>query len=217
MNGNGTELIILGSTKTGDNSLVIHTLSEEYGRRGFLVTVGKTIKMSAFMPLSIIEAEITENRKSTLWKASKCSSVFPLMGIRGNIYKNSISLFICEVLFRTIHDGAREEGLYEWCRSTILTLDAMESDFSNFHLRFLLDLAASLGFRPELNDLMPFCKNDFEDMSRLLALSFEESMFLPLNGQRRRQLCDSLIRYLSHHTDTRLTINSLDVLSELLK
>ena len=41
------ELIVLHLTKTGDNSIVIHTLSREYGRRSFFVRgVGKSSMMT---------------------------------------------------------------------------------------------------------------------------------------------------------------------------
>ena len=43
---NSTELIILNHTKFGENSIVIHTLSQAYGRRSFLVRVGRKSAMS---------------------------------------------------------------------------------------------------------------------------------------------------------------------------
>ena len=44
-----TELIVLHTTKFGENSVVLHTLSREYGRRGFLVRgIGKKADGLAF-------------------------------------------------------------------------------------------------------------------------------------------------------------------------
>ena len=59
-----SELIVLAYTKFGERSIVLHTLSREWGRRGFLVRVGKGVSMALFLPLNIIEAEIVENPKS---------------------------------------------------------------------------------------------------------------------------------------------------------
>ena len=54
-----TEFIVLHTTKFGENSLVVHTLSKEYGRRGFLVRgAGRKSSTSLFQPLSILEADI---------------------------------------------------------------------------------------------------------------------------------------------------------------
>ena len=59
-----TELIILGLTKVRDSAAVIHTLTPEWGRRSFIISTGKGRHMSMFLPLSIVEAEIVENRKA---------------------------------------------------------------------------------------------------------------------------------------------------------
>ena len=40
-------------------------------------------------------------------------------------------------------------------------------------------------------------------------------MLLPLSGERRSELCEVFIRYLSHHSETTLDIRSLRVLREL--
>ena len=74
-----TELIVLHTTKFGENSLVVHTLSRDYGRRSFLVRgVGKKY-MSLFLPLNILEAEVTESSRSTLFTARNLVSACPLL------------------------------------------------------------------------------------------------------------------------------------------
>lgn len=151
-----TELIILHTTKTGDSSVVIHTLSREYGRRSFFVRgAGKC--MSHFLPLTVLEAEITESPGSRLYTAKKFVPLYPLLGIRDNLYKNAITLFLSEILYRVIKDGTDEPGLFDWCEKNILLLDAIESDFSNFHIRFLLELTVVLGFSPT-GVPAPFCR-----------------------------------------------------------
>ena len=128
------ELIVIGHTKVGENSIVLHTISREYGRRGFLVKVSPKTAMALFLPLNILEAEVTRNPKSDLWFARNFVSVNPLVGVRGNIHKNTMTLFMSEVLFRVIKDQTNEEGLMDWLKRSILTLDALQSDFANFHL-----------------------------------------------------------------------------------
>ena len=209
------ELIVLHTTKFGENSIVVHTLSREYGRRSFLVRgVGKKT-MSLFLPLNIIEAEIQESSKSTLYTAKGLSSACSLMGIRNSILKNSMTMFISEVLYRAIKDGTSEPGLYEWCRKNIMLLDAIQSDFSNFHIRFLLELAVELGFRPEAGDLMPFVGDHYPIVESFMQMPFAESMLIPLNGAVRNEIAEEILRYIEFHTESALNINSLKVLREL--
>lgn len=214
-----TELIVLHTTKYGENSIVIHTLSKEYGRRSFLVrNVGrKSASTSLLLPMNIIEADISETSRSTLYTARSLSGVHPLNGIRGNLYKNAITMFISEVLYRVIKDGVYEPGLYEWCEKSILLLDAIESDFSNFHLRFLLEFCIILGFSPEAGDLDPFVGPHRDKLNGFMQASFEEAMLYPLSGTVRNELASDILRYIEHHSESAVNIRSLSVLSELLR
>ena len=209
------ELIVLHTTKFGENSIVVHTLSREYGRRSFLVRGAGKKLMSLFLPLNILEAEVVESSKSTLYTARNLSARHPLMGIRSNIFKNSMTMFMSEVLYRVVKDGVNEPGLYEWCERNILLLDAVQADFSNFHLRFLLELAVALGFSPESRDLQPFVGSNFDVVGRLMRGSLAETMLIPMTGSQRNEVAEQILRYIEYHTDSTLRINSLKVLREL--
>lgn len=208
-------LIILNLTKYGENSIVIHTLSREYGRRSFMVKVGKKTSMALFLPLNIVEASVCENPKSNLWKAYGFSSVYPLNGIRSNLYKNSMTMFMSEVLYRVVKDGTNEDGLFDWCLSSIMTLDTLDSDFSNYHIHFLLELASALGFRPTAETLKPFAKDHLIPLSQMVTLPLAESMLLPLTGDQRNGMCLEVLRYLEACTESAIHVRSLEVLSEL--
>lgn len=211
------EAIVLGHTKFGENSVVVHTLSEQYGRRGFLVRIGKKAGMALVLPLNILEMDIVPNPKSALWTARNLTVRDPLNGIRSNLYKNTISLFISEVLLRTVKDGQAEEGLYPWCVRSVLTLDSLDGDFANFHIRFLLELAGALGFSPTVADIAPFADNHLPLLSPFLTLPFSESMLLPLKGEERNALCEILLRYLEYHTESSIRVQSLAVLREVFQ
>lgn len=210
-----TELIVLNLTKLGETSIVLHTLSREYGRKSFVIKVSRKTSMSLFLPLNILEADVQESNRTTLWRAGSVTARYPLTGIRSNMYKNTMTLFMSEVLYRTIKEGANEEGLFDWCVKDILTLDAIPSDFSNFHIRFLLELAVILGFSPSADDLAPFAGQYYPILKRFVSASFAETMLMPLNGETRNALSEILLKYISHHSECALNIQSLKVLREL--
>ena len=211
------EFIVLATTKVGDNAIVVHTLSKEYGRRGFLLRSAKKTAGALLLPLNILEADVVENPKSELWTIKNLLLKDSLQGIRGNQQKNTITLFMAEVLMRTLKDGTNEDGLYEWCVGSILTFNALESDWTNFHVRFLMELAGALGFRPSFQSIAPFAQEQLQPMKQLLEADFTASMLLPLSGATRSALCEDLLRYLSYHTDTNIQVKSLDVLKELYR
>ena len=210
-----TSLILLHTTKFGENSIVLHTLSKEYGRKGFVVRSVNKKMMSLLLPLNILEADITDSGKSGLLPVRNLTIGSPLMGIRNNLYKNTMTMFLSEVLYRVVKEGVSEPGLYEWCERQILLLDAMESDFSNFHIRFLLELSIVLGFSPECSDLMPFVGTHYPIVEKFMTLSFAESMLIPLNGAVRNEIAEEILRYIEHHTESSVNVNSLKVLREL--
>ena len=213
---NSTELIVLHTTKFGENSLVVHTLSRDYGRRSFLVKgAGKKSSMSLFLPLNVLEAEILETNKSTLFTARNLTAKHPLLGIRNSMFKNSMTMFMSEVLYRVVKDGAYEQGLFEWCEKDILLLDAIQTDFSNFHIRFLLELTVALGFSPESQDLIPFVGDHYPVVEKFMTLPFADSMLIPLNGPVRNEIAEEILRYIEYHTESLVNVNSLKVLREL--
>ena len=210
-----TELIVLHTTKFGENSLVVHTLSKDYGRKSFLVRGAGKKAMSLYLPLSILEADIMESSKSNLFTAKNVVLSHPLLGIRNDVFKNSMTMFMSEVLYRVLKYGTNEDGLYEWCEKTILLLDAIQSDFSNYHIRFLLELSIALGFRPESRDLEPFVGSHYPIVEKFMQLPLAESMLIPLNGTIRNEIAEEILRYIEFHTESALNINSLRVLREL--
>ncbi len=217
MTGLTTEFIVLATTKVGDNALVVHTLSREWGRRGFLVRSARKTGTTLFLPLNILEADVVENSKSELWTLKNILLKDALPGIRGHLQKNTMTLFLSEVLLRTLRDGTNEEGLFDWCIGSILTLNALEADFANYPVRFLLELSGALGFRPTFDDIAPFAQSYLPQMKQLLQADFSDSMLLPLNGATRNALCEILLQYLSFHTDTNIQVKSLAVLRELYR
>ena len=210
-------LIVLNSTKLGDSSLVLHCLCREMGRRSFIVGVRKGGSRAMFLPFSILDAEVIENRKSDLWRLRGISAAHPLNGVRSDFNKNAITLFMSEVLYRALQDGAAEEGLYDWCERSILTLDALEGDYANYHLRFLMEFARALGFSPSFEGLAPFAGEHLRELSDLLAAPLPDFLVYPLSGEKRSAIAEGLLRYLSSHLDIPLNVRSLSVLGELYR
>jgi DNA repair protein RecO (recombination protein O) len=210
-----TSLILLHTTKFGENSMVLHTLSKEYGRRGFVVRSLNKKMMSMLLPMNILEVTVADSGKSGLLPVRNLMVSCPLMGIRSNLYKNTMTMFLSEVLYRVVKEGTDEPGLYEWCEKQIMLLDAIETDFSNFHIRFLLELAIALGFSPKIDDLRPFLGDNQFIIEKFMSTSFAESMLMPMSGFLRNEICEGVLRYIEYHSESTLTINSLKVLREL--
>lgn len=207
-------LIVLHYTRYGENAVVLHTLSRTWGRRSFMVrNASRTIAF--FQPLALLDCVVTENPKSKLMGAGNFSNAAALSGIRNSAGKNAISMFMAEVLLRCFQEGMEENGIFEWCQGEILLLDALKADYSNFHIRFLLDLAAAMGFSPSYEDLLPFMEDSAAKMLCFIQNDEASSMLIPMSGKERAALCGRLLKYLEFHLETPVHIRSLSILQEL--
>lgn len=194
--------IVLHTTKFSENSVIVHVLSRRMGRRSFIS--GSAGRQGArLLPLSINEVSVTPNPKSTLYRESNIQPLYSLSGLRGDLFKNAITLFLSEVLFKVLPEDVVDEELFDWCRSEILRLDAAPAeDVANFHLNFLIGLAGHLGFATDAEHLLPFSVSDVPSVS---------------SGTARRETAQALINYISFHSGRTVNIRSLDVLSDLFK
>lgn len=208
------EIIILHTTPYSEKSLVIHTLSKTYGRRSFLVR-NAAGSISHFQPLNILDCVIAVNPKSSLFTVRDISASIALNGIRCSPGKNAISMFVAEILFRALQEGQTEAGLFEWCTEEICILNALQQDYANFHLRFLLDFAAVMGFRPDFESLLPFLDSTAPVIKDFMSRDFGAAMIMPMNGSVRSDICRKILDYLEFHLESKLNIRSLAVLSEL--
>ncbi len=215
------ELIVLHTTKYGENALVIHTLCREMGKKSFLVRgVGKKVSPAWFLQLNIIDADIVQSEKGSLDVASHFSQKEPLTSLRESPGKNCIALFLSEVLLKTLQEGEVDAEFYAWLRSRILLLDRLGTEddavsYANFHIALLKELCEKVGYQASQQDLLVFSDDSLTDLEKLEGLSFEQMLLVPLTGRRRDQIIRSYLKYLEYHLDTPLHIQSLDVLAAL--
>ena len=110
------EFIILGSTKLKENALVLHTISAEWGRRGFVVNVSRKTSGALYQILSIIDGEVVPNPRSELYRLRGVGTAYPLTSLRTDMRKSAITMFLGEVLYRTLTEGMVDSALFEWCK-----------------------------------------------------------------------------------------------------
>jgi DNA repair protein RecO (recombination protein O) len=117
----------------------------------------------------------------------------------------------------------------------ISTLEALEGNCANFHLKFLAGFCRQMGFLPHDNwseqtplfDIISarfvtpdslhdssylFSEQDSLLLHRLLSADFNEVMQIPLNAKARNSFCDQMLKYLSYWLETSINIRSVAVL-----
>lgn len=216
-------MILLHTTKYGDSSLILHGFTSDRGRKSFMVRgLGKKKGASStalLHPLSILEVELRPGADYSIAQLKDYSAKYPLHSLRSSIVKNTIAIYISELLYRTLRDSESDPSLYEFLEGAILTLNGLETGIANFHIWFTIKYISILGFMPDSSSLALF--DQFEPwqkelLSRYLTLELEDCLKISLKREKRNEFIESLVQFLEQCLGQRINIKSLNVLHQIL-
>ena len=217
-----TKAIVLSSLKYGDTSLIVKAFTESDGLKSYLlkgVLASKKGKLKAayFQPLTQLELTANHKNKGTLETIREVKVRYLYKTLHTNIIKNSLVLFLAEMLSNSIQEEQQNISLYEYLEHSIDWMDSNEG-VANFHLLFLLNLTKYLGFYPEesettynyfdllegqfisapsLNPLIQ--KEDIISFKKLLGINFDTLKKIKIVKANRESLLKSVILYFELH------------------
>jgi len=238
-----SQAIILHFTKYGDSGAIIHAVDSIAGRQSYFFRgIGKSRGGSApahFHPLNVLDVLTAQSPHGSMPYLKEYSPIFQLDSIRCDISKNSIALFISEVIYRSLRSDDGDTGLFSWLAELIVKLNSVKESPANLHLWFLAGYSIKSGFRPKDNydrlnapifDIISaqfrlptsidnpdalFTADESLLLHRLLNSTLEEALTIPLSATRRQAFAKRMIRYLSYHFGVDLDIRSLKVLHDI--
>ncbi|WP_136466540.1 DNA repair protein RecO [Flagellimonas onchidii] len=235
-----TKAIIFSSLKYGDTSLIVKAFTESDGLKSYLlkgVLSSKKGKLKAayFLPLMQLEIVAVHKNKGTLESIREAKVTVPYKTVHTDIVKNSIVLFLAEMLGNSIQEGEQDEALFNYLEYALCCLDEFESN-PNFHTLFLLNLTKYLGFYPDASfqdepyfDLLEgsFCKKpslnpliqgeNLECFKKLLGINFDAFPTVRMNKLQRQELLKNVILYFELHLHGFRKPKSLAVLNAVFE
>ncbi|WP_298531522.1 DNA repair protein RecO [uncultured Algibacter sp.] len=233
-----TNGIVLSKLKYRDHDLIINCYTEEKGVLSFLLRgVLKSRKGHAraahFQPLTQLQITTNYKKNKSLQsiKEVKLNTVY--LSLHSHILKSSIVMFLSEVLSSTLREEEKNELLYSYLENTLLWLDS-QSDYSNFHLLFLLKLTKYLGFYPDeehidypifnlsegVFELKPTSKyyisgENLLILKQLLGTTFDALPSIRINSKQRRQFLNMFLLYFELHLGSFKPPKSLQVFNQV--
>ncbi len=236
-----TSGIILHTTNFSESSLIVKVYTDSFGIQSYIINGvrGKKSKNKAslFQPMAIVNLIVSKSERATLQRISEISIQHPYSEIPYNIVKSSLTIFLNEVLFRSLKEQHADEDIFEFIKNSLLILDLKSESCANFHLLFLVQFSRFLGFYPQgfysadssIFDLqegrfvnkMPLHRHYLDaHMSELffaiIQSSYELSHTLKINKSERKELLQSLIVFYQCHVSSFGEIKSLEVLEEVI-
>ncbi len=234
-----TRGIILHSIKYSDSASIITVYTEQFGRASYMVhgiNKKKSVCRPAMLqPLSLVEMDVFHTPGKELHRIKDLQMAYTFTRVPYNPIKNSLALFLSEMLFRTLRQTEPDENLFFYLENSIQQLDGCEAGLANFHLVFLLKLTRYLGFEPNSDeetfryfDLMNgifqnnkplhvhyLAEEESVDFAALLHADYNTMHQLVFSRQKRIKLLESIVDYYRLHIPNFHGVHSLEVLQHL--
>lgn len=235
-----TRGIVFQVTDFGETSVVAKIYTELFGLQGFLInSVRKKnakVKQHVLHPLSLVDLVVYHKERKGLHRVAEVRSNPVLQHIPFNIVKNSITLFLNEVLCKSIQEEEPNQHLFEFLFHSIQLLDLQTPVNSDFHMCFLVQLSKYLGFYPAENysgddKIFNLREGVFQDdlpghmdyidgvlseiFFALLTSSLDFSAQVPIPVMQKRMLMEKILSYYRLHLTGFTEVKSLKVLEEV--
>ena len=230
--------ILLKKLDYGDHNVILQTYSKELGNISFFTHKSKSKgkKKSALPPLALLHITAAKG-KGDLYRVVEIRNEFVLDNLMTNVYKSCMTLFINEVLIKTIREYQPDEALYNFVQDALRELNEIPEKFFNFHLSFLLEFTRHLGFYP--NGMQSEAKsyfdlyegiftekeplhatfippNDCSVFAQLLRNRHLNDERLKLDNNQRRVLLAYILDYYKTHVDNFGELKSTEVLEQIM-
>ncbi len=144
--------IALTYIKYGDTSIISKIFTQELGLQSFIIkgARGKSSKKRVvfFEPLTLINITATYNSKKSLQFLSEVTAIDSINFTTQNMNKKFIAFFLAEVSAKVLHEGEKNESLFNFIWNRTKDLQLNNKTEPNFVLKYMLDLSSYLGFYP---------------------------------------------------------------------
>jgi DNA repair protein RecO (recombination protein O) len=241
-----TKGIVIRSVKYGETSLIVTMLTELFGLQSYIVNGVRTStkrgsgQANLFQPAALLDMQVYHNEQKHLQRIREFKWACMYSSIYRNVIKNSVVLFMVELLQKTIRQPEAHGELFPFVEDALMHLDgADEKVTANFPLFFITQLTHFSGFRIS-DGYSP--NNSFLDLkegafvaelpphpyslgepytsvvSHLLKVMHPEELGeIALNQELRKRILASFITFYSLHIPEFGNIRTLEVLQEVIR
>ena len=235
-----TKAIVINSLKYRETSLIVKLYTEAEGLKSYMIkgvlkSKKSKFKVGYFQPLTLLQIEANHITNRTLYTLKEVQVSHAYQNLPFDIIKQSIVLFLSEILTYSIKEEETNGLLYNYLENSLLWLDN-HNKITNFHLLFLLNLTKYLGIYPDvsLDDAVTFnliqgkfsksfnekgslSQKEFSVFKRILGVNFDDVESISFNKLERQIVLQVLIRYFELHLDGFKKPKSLEVLETVFK
>jgi DNA repair protein RecO (recombination protein O) len=236
-----TKGIVIRVTPFRDKSSIVKIYTEVFGLQGYLINTGSKKgkhKNAYYEPLSILELVVSHKEREGLQSIKEVIPAYNYSTVPFDVVKQSILLFMNEVIHKTVHEEQANPELFHFLYHTLLTLDHAEGALGSFHLSFLLEFTRYLGFYPQgaatektpffdlqegyfASELPPHVhylgKEESTLLYHCLGKDHEQLQALHLTKEIRKTLLLHILHYFQLHSENCRNLKSVAVLEAVFE
>jgi DNA repair protein RecO (recombination protein O) len=237
-----TKAIVLRSVKYGETSLVATLYTEKFGRQSYILNGVRSEKRSShranlYQAATILDAVVYHSPHKNLQRIKEAHVHMFYNALHANIVKNTIAIFISELIYKTITEPESHIELYSFFENSLLHIDTTDDGkLANFPILFTFQLADHLGFGLQnswsvLRPILDMSNGQFCARNELTGTHFTEGEHAQclsdiaheveietgkINREQRSQLLMLAIQYLKVHLPHLGELKSIEVLHAIL-
>lgn len=240
-----TKGIVLKTIKYGETSLIVNIFTELFGLQSYLVNGVRTSskkgsgKANMFQPAAILDLIVYQNDLKNLQRIKEFKWAFLYQHLYFNVIKNSVALYMVELLQKTIKQPEPNPELFYFAEDAFQHLDAAnQSIVANYPLYFAAHLTSFFGFRisdahSETLNILDLQEGIFvnerphhsffvEEPYSFLAAQFMKALHpndleqIKINQEKRRVILQAYQTFYSLHIHDFGTMKTLAVMQEVL-
>ncbi|CAM1364350.1 DNA repair protein RecO [Tenacibaculum sediminilitoris] len=230
-----TKAIVLSALKYGDTSLIVKCFTLQEGLKSYMIKgvlkakKGK-LKPAYFQPLTQLNLTGNHSNKNSLHSIKEVQVIHPYETIYTSVVKQTIVLFLSEVLSHILQEEEENIALYSYIETSLIWLDT-HNEVANFHLLFLLNLTRYLGFYPDTSNIDKqvfnllegrFTNTEYKKLTlsgreiilfkNLLGINFDAINSISYSKKERQIILRIIVQYYELHLEGFKKPKSLDVL-----
>jgi DNA repair protein RecO (recombination protein O) len=239
-----TKGIVLRSIKYSDTSLIVTIYTELFGIQSYMVNGVRTDRKSSskaniYQPTTLLDLIVYHQPNKNLQRIKEAKLLHLYQTLNFSMVKNSIAIFISELISKSISEQETNADLYHFFEETFLYIDQEDEKLlGNYPLFFTIQMCHQLGFGFQPNEeienpIFDLVNGQFIDLEKIKHINYLDNkkanwllllnqfayinvQNISLNQTQRKEILNDLLHYLKIHIPAMPPIISIEILHEIL-
>ncbi|MEC7877915.1 MAG: DNA repair protein RecO [Bacteroidota bacterium] len=217
-----TRGLVLSFIKYKETSIICKIFTESFGVQSYIINGirnSKSKNIGFFQPLNILDLVVYHKKSSDLHRIKETKFQYVYRTIHLDIKKISMCFFLSEFLSKVLSNEENQNQKFEFILNSLIFLDSLSKDYSNFHIQFLIKFSRLCGFEITKSNQLTDLGTAENDVTKYVDSCIKNNYDIKINSNNilRNKVINLLLKYFSKNLDITISLKSANVLKEIFK